>query len=128
MLPEPSTATLSRFILESSRISGGRANYRAFLPPPDLQLSTFNVDNLTADGIWKIGDTIRLQQRKHELHGRADLLAEAVYALNLRPLRDDHPPRHVVIVDWPTDKAHQRNKAQLLAAASDFVPRGVAQL
>jgi hypothetical protein len=29
----------------------------------------------------------------------------------------------VVIVDWPDDKAQQKNKAQLLAAAASFVPR-----
>jgi hypothetical protein len=63
-----------------------------------------------------------VEQQKETLHGRADLKAKSVYSLGLRPVRDDRPPRHVVIVDWP-DEQHQKAKAQQLAAASAFVPR-----
>jgi hypothetical protein len=120
---ESAAAKLSRFVLESSRISGGRVNHRAFLPPPDLELSTYNIDDLTADDIWKIGDTVRAEQEKETLYGRADLLGQDVYDAKLRPVRDDRPLRHVLIIGWPLDKAQQKNKAQLLAAAAAFVPR-----
>jgi hypothetical protein len=40
------------------------------MPPPDLQLSTFNVDDLASEEIWTIGDASRLEQRKEELYGR----------------------------------------------------------
>lgn len=118
---ESPSAMLSRFILESSRMSGGRVNHRAFLPPPDLELSTFNIDELAETEIWGLGDRVRNEQRKERLHGRADLRAQSVYDAQLRPLRDDRPFRHVVIVGWP-EKPLQKNKAQLLAAASVYVP------
>lgn len=121
LLEDPS-ARLCRYILESSRISGGVANHRAFLPPPDLELSTFNIDGLDSGQIWAIGDNVRAEQAKERLYGRADLSAKAVYDASLRPVRDNHPPRHVVILGWP-DKAEHKSKAQLLAAASTYVPR-----
>jgi len=93
------------------------------MPPLDLELSTYNIDDLTPDGIWQIGDAVRVKQAKEALYGRADLLAQDVYDADLRPVRDDRPARHVVIVGWPDDKAQQKNKAQLLAAAAAFVPR-----
>jgi hypothetical protein len=47
-IQEPGEAKLSRFILETktSKVSGGRANHRAFMPPPDLELSIYNIDDL----------------------------------------------------------------------------------
>jgi hypothetical protein len=118
---ESPAATLSRFILESSRISGGQVNHRAFLPPPDLELSTFNIDELAETEIWTLGHRVRTEQGKQRLHGRAVLRAKSVYDAQLRPLRDDRPFRHVVIVGWP-EKPLQKNKAQLLAAASVYIP------
>jgi hypothetical protein len=118
---ETPTARLSRFILERSKISAGQPNLRAFLPPPDLQLSTYNTDDLALQEIWQIGDVVRVEQHKETLYGRADLLAQSVYDAKLRPIRDDQPPRHVTVVGWPNDKAQQKNRAQLLAAASSFV-------
>lgn len=117
------TARLSRFILESRKISAGQPNHRAFLPPPDLQPSTYNVDDLPDEDIWAIGDRVRAEQQKETLYGRADLLAKNIYDVRLRPVRDDQPLRHVSIVGWPDDKAQQKNRAQLLAAASRFVAR-----
>ncbi len=93
------------------------------MPPPDLELSTFNVDDLNTDQIWGIGDALRSSIAKENLYGRADLLARDVYQVNLRALRDDEPARHVVVVGWPEDKAQQKNKAQQLAAASAYVAR-----
>jgi len=122
-IEEPVTAKLSRFILESSKISAGRANLRAFMPPPDLELSTYNIDDLSHQEIWQIGDAVRVEQQKETLYGRADLLAKNIYDVNLRAVRDDQPARHVIVVGWPDDKAQQKNRAQLLAAASSYVPR-----
>lgn len=119
---ESPSATLSRYVLESSRISGGSANHRAFLPPPDLELSTYNVDDLGEFQIWQIGERVRAEQGKDRLYGRADLLAKSVYEAELRPIRDDQPFRHVVIVGWP-EKSQQKAKAQRLAATSTFFPR-----
>jgi hypothetical protein len=114
---------LSRYILdESSRISGGKANHRAFLPPPDLELSTYNIDGLVEPEIWEIGESVRTEQGKEHLYGRADLAAKSVYDAERRPVRDDRPFRHVVIVGWP-EKPHQKAKAQVLAAASTYSPR-----
>ena len=92
------------------------------MPPPDLELSTYNIDDLEDAEIWVLGDRVRTEQGKDSLYGRADLMAERVYASGLRPVRDDVPPRHVVILGWP-EKALHKAKAQLLAAASEFRAR-----
>ncbi len=120
---EPPAARLARFVFASNRITGGSVNLRAFMPPPDLELSTYNTDALTPDEIWRIGEAVRLEQENATLYGRADLSAKSVYDVGLRPVRDDRPARHVAIVGWPEDKASQKNKAQLLAAASSYAPR-----
>jgi len=120
---EAPSARLSRFILARNRISGRSVNHRAFMPPPDSQLSTFNIDDLASPEIWAIGESVLLEQPIGTLYGRADLQAKSVYDNGLRPLRDDEPPRHVVIVDWPADKAQIKNKAQRLAEASTYVSR-----
>jgi hypothetical protein len=49
-------------------------------------------------------------------------VAKTVYDVNLRAVRDDQPARNVVVVGWPDDKAQQKNKAQLLAAAATYIP------
>jgi hypothetical protein len=122
-LDESPSARLARYILESSRISSGKVNHRAFMPPPDLELSTYNIDGLGIEEIWTIGERVRMEQASDKtLYGRADLLAKAAYDAGLRPVRDDRPPRHVAIVGWQPDKAHQKARAQLLAAASTYVP------
>lgn len=119
---EPPEATLSRFILERNKISGSKANYRAFMPPLDLKLSTFNIDNLTANEIWTIGDCVRVEHEKERLYGRADFQASSAYNVNLTPVRDDKPHRHVLILGWPDQKPQQMNRAQLLAASTAYVP------
>jgi hypothetical protein len=92
------------------------------LPPPDLELSTYNIDDLVDSEIWEIGERVRAEQAKDRLYGRADLVAKSVYDAELRPMRDDQRFRHVIIVGWP-DKPQQKAKAQLLAAASSYFPR-----
>src|SRR4051794_38058325 len=81
---ESPTATLARYILQGSRISGGRVNHRAFLPPEDLELSTYNIDSLSDSDIWDIGHRVRIEQHKENLHGRADILSARVYEFGLR--------------------------------------------
>jgi hypothetical protein len=92
------------------------------MPPNDLELSTFNTDDLGSTEIWALGEEVRIEGMRDKLYGRADVSASEVYRVKLRPLRDDHPPQHVLIVDWPSDKALQKYKAQLLAHAASFVP------
>jgi len=87
-----------------------------------LELSTYNIDDLVESEIWQIGERVRSEQGKESLYGRADLPAKSVYDADLRPVRDDQPFRHVVIVGWP-EKSQQKAKAQLLAAASTYFPR-----
>jgi hypothetical protein len=121
--PEPRVSRLARFILESRKLSAGVVNHRAFLPPPDLELSTFNIDSLADEGVWRIGEDVRRESGRADLLGRADFLASAAYDTGLIPLRDDRPPRHVVIVGWRPDKADQKIKAQRLAASAVYVPK-----
>jgi hypothetical protein len=83
----------------------------------------YSIDALSHQEIWEIGDAVRVEQNKETLYGRADLLAKSVYDVELRAVRDDKPARHVIIEGWPNDKAQQKNKAQLLAAAATYVRR-----
>ena len=122
-LEERPEATLACFVLDRKKISNGQANHRVFLPPPDRELSTFNIDDLGADSIWAIAETVRSEQGKEKVFGRADIRAESVYEIGLTPIRDDKPLRHVIIVGWPEDKGDQIHRAQELAARARFQAR-----
>ena len=119
---EPPNSQLARFVLSDGRVSHGRANHRAFMPPPDLELSMFNIDDLDTSGVWAIGNEIRLEQQKSTLYGRADLVTRMATASGVQAIRDDQPLRHVVLVGWPANKADQKAIAQKLAASSTWVP------
>jgi hypothetical protein len=98
----------------------------AFMPPPDLELSTYNIDDLSPESIWHIGEEVRAESGKERLLGRADLSVKSVIELEMKALKDEPPPRHVVLLGWgdPTEKARHKAKAQQLAVVSVFHPSG----
>ena len=87
------------------------------MPPPDLELSTFNVDGIDAPQIWKLGRDVLDASPNTSLYGRADLSVSVVHKQKLRAIRDDEPPRHVVIIGWPTmpDLADQKSRHKAIA-------------
>ena len=130
---EPASATIARFLLDSRKLNKPktRANHRAFMPPPDLRLSTFNVDGLEPAGIWAIGERVLSTSPQPTLHGRADVSVAVVKSLKLRAVRDNDPIRHVSVVNWPeledakARKAAHKAKAQKMAEKSSFRPYDV---
>lgn len=115
--------TLSRFILSRShfRPSDGTAKQNAFVPHPHTALSVNRDLEATVDETWQAGLRVA-NQRSKTLYGRADALAATYLSQSLnaeaKPLAGN--PNHVNVVDWPEDKAAQKNIAQEIAAVATF--------
>ncbi|OGL42575.1 MAG: hypothetical protein A2161_05210 [Candidatus Schekmanbacteria bacterium RBG_13_48_7] len=96
---------LSRYLVSKSDFSKKNdiAKYGAFIPRMDnLILYVFMTLTLDENVIWEIGNRIA-EQRKRNLHGRADIAAEKELEINLQINPDNNPPWHADIVDWPND-------------------------
>ena len=123
-------ATLARYLFQSKQFKNGRGTYQAFMPPPDLELSTFVIDGLLSADIWSIGRTVleRSGASRGRLYGRADIKVAHVTSVGLTAVRDDDPERHVKVIGWDqspdadTAKAAWKMKALELAAESVFAP------
>jgi hypothetical protein len=96
---------------------------QAFMPPPDLRLSVFRIDNLLEPEIWKIGfkKVIGNMNQPRNLHGRADIQALNILQINLQINPDNTPPRHANIVGWPELKEERKSIAQELAAKASLM-------
>lgn len=95
---------------------------QAFMPPSDLRLSVFRIDNLSEPEIWKIGfkQVISKMNQPRNLHGRADIQALNILKNNLQIDPDNTPPRHASIIGWPELKEEQKSIAQELAAKASL--------
>ena len=95
---------LSRFLFQQRHFkrAENRAVPEAFMPPTDLQLSTFLTTGMVAANIWDLGKEALTSHPQPRLYGRADLDVGAVQEQKLKALRDDNPDRHVSVVGWPT--------------------------
>jgi len=115
--------TLARFILSRShfRPSDGTAKQNALVPHPHTALSVNRDLEATDDETWQVGHRVAHERRK-TLYGRADALAATYISQSLRALAKPLPgnPNHVDVVDWPEDKAAQKNIAQEIAAVANF--------
>lgn len=122
---EDPTVTFARYLFQSNQVRGGIVTHRAFMPPPDLQLSMFNVFGLLSNAIWDLGEKVRSERGQPKLIGRADLGVPAILPTGLWIVKDEPPHRHVVLVGWdPVDKAKRKAKAQQLAARAVYHPNG----
>lgn len=111
-----------------------RVKPAAFLPPDDLQLSCFRIDDLSPMAIWALADENKIcTPSGRPIEARADfpVLAVAETAresqLPLRVDLDDVPPRHVSIIGWPGDKDAQMIGAQGLSSRASLKLRTQAQ-
>ena len=95
---------------------------QAFMPPSDLRLSVFRIDNLSELEIWKIGfkKVIAKMNQPRNLHGRADIQALKILENNLQIDPDNIPPRHANIIGWPELKEERKSIAQELAAKASL--------
>jgi hypothetical protein len=94
----------------------------AYMPPSDLRLSVFRIDNLSELEIWKIGfkEVIGKMNQSRNLHGRADIQALNIWENNLHIDPDNTPLRHANIIGWPELKEERKSIAQELAAKASL--------
>lgn len=127
---------LTRYLPSKSRYSIDKMLVKpaAFLPPPDLQLSCFRVDDLEQATIWSLADNNNVVTSSgRPVEARADfnmLAVDEIARESQLPLRadlDDVPPRHVSIVGWPADKDAQMIGAQGLSRRASLKLRTQVQ-
>ena len=108
---------LSRFLTQSNHYKGQRATYKAFMPPPDLELSTYHTDDLDADAIRDLAQTNVLPDIAigRSIYGHADLPVASYAAQNLTATRDDDPERHTLIAGWPVGTADDKETHKEIA-------------
>src|SRR3990170_3810244 len=83
--PQPNE-TLARFILSSGHLNKTRSRVkpRAFEPAPDTRTtSVFRIDGLDEPSVWASGHEHVADPQEMPLHGRAELLVEAVNDVGL---------------------------------------------
>jgi hypothetical protein len=73
---------LSRFLFQSGHFKSGRATPDAFMPPPDLQLSTFFTRDIINEAILAIGKEVLSTHTRDKLYGRAEFRVQAVWSHN----------------------------------------------
>jgi len=89
--------------------------HNAFMPPPDLRLSVYNVSDLPESDIWTLGKKRVSVPQNRTLYGRGELTVAAVAQVKLRVEADNDPPRHADICGWPEEKAERKVLAMQLA-------------
>ena len=118
------SGSLARFALESGRLTASVVKPKLFEPNRARELSVFHVDGLDGVGITLIGnDVVARHSTAKRLHGWGEFNEVAVCEAGLRIDRDDNPPRHANIVDWPKDAEKRKQCQQILASrACPHVP------
>jgi hypothetical protein len=120
---EPYAVTrISRYIYHKSAfsVSQHKPKPSAFLPPPDLKMSSVFVDGLAEHAIWDIGDVLgQLRTRPESVVARADFDASILPGEKLTIEFDAEPhPRHINICGWPPQKDAQKSIALSLSEKS----------
>ena len=119
-----SSERLSRFVMSRNefRPSNQTVKAKAFIPPRNKRLSVYRTSTLSEDEIWSIGYELVAEPRGKTLYGRADLLAQDVYALQqkVEPETPLHP-LHADIIPWPDGRADILFLATQLAVRSKFI-------
>ncbi len=121
---------LARFVLRKDWVRNDQTlRPEAFIPHPHKDLSVSRHQARPDTELWEEGKAVAAAvtvtvRRVMQLHGRADFIASDVIGQNLRVEADPLPenPSHAVVVGWPPEKAVQKIKALMLAAAARFVP------
>ena len=119
-----SSERLSRFVMSRNefRSSDRTVKAKAFVPPKNKRLSVYRTSTLNEDEIWSIGNELVAKPRGKTLYGRADLVAQDVYALQqeVEPETSVHP-LHADITPWPDGRAEVLFLATQLAVRSKFI-------
>ena len=110
---------LARFIFSTSHVNIGQRRIKpgAFLPSKDrLETSVFRTVDLHAASVQALGVMVGQRSGGRNLKAWGDVLAGAVFDIDLDVRPDNDPERHAAIVGWPAQKDEQISLAQQLAA------------
>lgn len=122
------THLLARFLTSKNHFSTERNEVKAaaFLPPPDLKLSVFDIMHLSEQQIWAIGKKHVCEPRGKTLYGRGQFPVSTAVGVGLRVEVDNDPPRHASLYGWPPEKSEQKVVALQLAKRAELkrVPTG----
>lgn len=117
---------LTRFLTQSNHWhrERHRVSSNAFLPArSSTGLSVFRTAGLDADAVWALGDLYVVPSPERRIRGTATVGASAVNTVGLTLVRDDVPPRHAEIRNWPDDKEARKQCALELATAASLAFR-----
>ena len=113
---------LARFLIDSDWIRADKTiRQNAFIPYPHTDLSVTRHIRLTTEEIWSSGGKVA-DERKRELHGRADFIARVALKQSLRVNPDEPPRNHANLANWPAHKPAQKIIALELAKSCIFEP------
>jgi hypothetical protein len=113
---------LARFILRREHVrADGTVKPDPFMPFKWVELSVTRHLGLDEQEIWDAGRGVA-EETKTMLYGRADVVAATFIRQRLRVLPRPLPqnPNHADVVDWPADKAAQKEIALLVAREAIF--------
>lgn len=116
---------LARFILRKEHIrADGSVKPDPFMPYKWVELSVTRHLGLVERELWSAGEQVALET-SNQLLGRADLQAHIFNCHHLRVIPKPLPnkPNHADAVDWPADKAAQKELALLIAREATFNPK-----
>jgi len=123
MLDVTAKDILARFILERRgkyTLSTGEVKFRAFMPNPRGELSVFVITNWSEDRVWQVGQEYVAGPQEKTLMARGDVVVSVVLENDLKVDRDDNPPGHANVLNWP-EKSKQKLVAIKLAKAAKLV-------
>lgn len=117
---------LARFILSKSWVRADKTvKPDAFIPYPYPDLSVTRHTNLSESEIWQLGTEVAKKRNEKDIReiallGRADLIANHCYSLDLDISPAEPPRNHANIKGWPSDKAAQKMIALQLARNAKY--------
>ena len=123
-LPVADGERLARFILRSEHVrADGTLKPDPFMPYKWVELSVTRHLGIANEEVWSFGTDVA-QDTGTILHGRADIDSASFVRQRLRVLPKPlpHNANHADVVDWPADKAAQKELALLIAKDATFIP------
>ena len=112
------TDPLARYLLQRSHFSPTKSLVKpsAFLPNRHGETSVFQIQGLSEEEIWQIGEEYVSGPLEKMLRARADIVVSVVEKQGLDVNSDNIPPRHANIIGWPEEKSAQKLLALELAS------------
>jgi hypothetical protein len=120
------TEPLAIFVYDSDKMKTDGAHWKAFLPGKrDGERSFFRVVDLSNDEVNEIGEREAASRANQQLRGWAKIVAVDVSSRPPLTLKGrEPPPRHGVILDWPTESQAKNELAMALAGLAKTVRCG----